>query len=311
MSEKMRILVAYDGSDCAEAAIKDLERAGLSQSADSIVLTVADVFVPPPFDGEIDNTFPLYVPEGVKRAHEHAVRELEKAGKLAEEASARVRELFPGWTVTAEALADSPAWAIIRRADEWKPDLVVVGAHGHSVLGGRLILGSISQRVLYEARSSVRVARSPRKESDSPVRIIIGMDGSSFADRAVNAVAERSWPKESEVRLVTAVDTVMQLGIDPGTPSVVKWVEADTGWELIEKAFEASAEKLRRTGLSASVCIKKGSPQHVLIKEAESWGADMVFVGAKGMRGIDRILLGSVSEAVAARAPCSVEVVRS
>lgn len=35
-----------------------------------------------------------------------------------------------------------------------------------------------------------------------------------------------------------------------------------------------------------------------------------VFVGAKGMRGIDRLLLGSVSSAVSARAHCSVEVIR-
>ncbi|HKS28698.1 MAG TPA: universal stress protein [Pyrinomonadaceae bacterium] len=311
MSEKFRILIAYDGSDCAEAAIKELMRAGLPASAEAIVLTVADVFVPEPVNEEIDNTFPFYVPEGVKRAHAHAARELEKAKMMSEEAAARVREIFPGWDVCAESCADSPAWAIIRRADEWKPDLVVVGAQGHAVLGGRLILGSVSQRVLYEASSSVRVARSARLESDSPVRILIGVDGSADAEKAVSAVAGRSWPNGTEVRLVTAVDTVMQVTVDPGTPSVVKWVETDTGRELIEKAFEALAQKLRTVGVSASIVVKKGSPQHVLIEEAESWGADMVFVGAKGVRGIDRILLGSVSAAVAARAQCSVEVVRT
>jgi nucleotide-binding universal stress UspA family protein len=311
MSEKMRILIGYDGSDCAEAAIKDLGLAGLPDSAEAIVITVADVFLPPPVDKEIDNTFPFYVPEGVKRAHEHAARELGKARALAQEALALVKKSFPGWSVNSEACADSPAWAIISRADEWKPDLVVVGAQGHTVMGGRLILGSVSQRVLYESRSSVRVARSSGKASDSPVRIIIGLDGSADAERAVSAVVGRTWPKGSEVRIVIAVDTVMQITTDPGTPSVVKWVETDSGWEWIEKAFEASTEKLRRTGLSASVFIRKGSPQHVLIDEAENWGADSVFVGAKGMRGIDRILLGSISAAVAARAPCSVEVVRS
>ena len=48
----------------------------------------------------------------------------------------------------------------------------------------------------------------------------------------------------------------------------------------------------------------------MLIAEAESWGADRIFVGARGMGGIDRFLLGSVSSAVAARAHCSVEVTR-
>jgi nucleotide-binding universal stress UspA family protein len=48
----------------------------------------------------------------------------------------------------------------------------------------------------------------------------------------------------------------------------------------------------------------------LLIAEAESWGADCIFVGARGMDRIDRFLLGSVSSALAARAHCSVEIVR-
>jgi nucleotide-binding universal stress UspA family protein len=48
----------------------------------------------------------------------------------------------------------------------------------------------------------------------------------------------------------------------------------------------------------------------VLVEEAEGWGADCVFVGATGLRGAERLLMGSVSAAVAARAHCSVEIVR-
>ena len=159
MSEKMRILIGYDGSDCAEAAINDLGLAGLPDSAEAIVITVADVFVPPPIDKEIDNTFPFQVPEGVKRAHEHAARELEKARALAQEASERVRKSFPGWSVSSEAYADSPAWAIINRADDWKPDLVVVGAKGMRGID-RILLGSVSAAVAARAHCSVEVVRS-------------------------------------------------------------------------------------------------------------------------------------------------------
>ena len=56
---------------------------------------------------------------------------------------------------------------------------------------------------------------------------------------------------------------------------------------------------------------KEEEPKRLLIAEAESWGADCIFVGARGGMGrIDRFLLGSVSSAVAARAHCSVEVAR-
>ena len=56
--------------------------------------------------------------------------------------------------------------------------------------------------------------------------------------------------------------------------------------------------------------IRRGSPADEIVEEAETGAADCVFLGAKGTRGIDRLLLGSVSSAVSARAPCSVEVVR-
>jgi hypothetical protein len=68
----MRILIGYDGSECADAALRDLQRAGLPTKGGAFVFTVADVFLPPPIDEEIDNTFPLHVPAGIRRAHEHA-----------------------------------------------------------------------------------------------------------------------------------------------------------------------------------------------------------------------------------------------
>ena len=58
-----------------------------------------------------------------------------------------------------------------------------------------------------------------------------------------------------------------------------------------------------------TLVVKEGDPKRVLIEEAEQWGADCIFVGARGLRRLERFLLGSVSTAVAARAHCSVEVV--
>lgn len=312
MNEKMKILIAYDGSDCADAALEDMRRAGLPAASEAVILTAADVFLPPPFNEEVDNTFPLYVPDGVRRAHEHAARAVKEASELAEGAAARVQASFPDWKVSFEACADSPAWAVIKKADEMKADLVIVGAQGHNLLGGRLILGSVSQRVLYEARSSVRVARYSRGSTDAPLRILIATEGSLDAEAALEAVARRTWPAGSEACLLCVLDTVMAIKPNPDEPTVVKWVEVgdEEDWEWVRKTFEPSAEKLRKAGLTASVITRKGNPKSIVVEEAEQWGADSIFLGAKGMRGIDRFLLGSVSAAVSARAHCTVEVVR-
>lgn len=307
----MRILIGYEGSECAEAALRDLRRAGLPANCEALVMTVADVFQPPPIK-EVDNTFPMYVPAGVRWAHEHAAKAVAQARDLAEKARTELAMLFPDWQIHAEACADSPAWALIKRAEEWKSDLIVVGSHGLTSMGGRLILGSVSQRVLYEAATSVRVARGRVMVDDMPVRIVIGMDASPHAYAVLDAVASRAWPKGSEVRLVTVVDNVLSVTLAPSEPATVKWFEVENETDLVSLRliFEASADKLREAGLNTSIVIKKGDPRYALIEESESWKADSLFVGAKGARGIDRFLLGSVSATVAALAHCSVEVVR-
>ena len=307
----MKILLAHDGSEYAEAALENLRNAGLPAEADVLVMSLADVFVPAPFDEKIDNTFPLYVPEGIKLAHARARHALEEAEDVAQRARERIKTAFPTWHVGYEAQADSPAWGLIRKADSWQPDLVVMGARGRSVFGGRLILGSISQRVLYEVRSCVRIGRGPYKDPAKPMRLLIGVDNSADSNAAVDAVCRRQWPKETEVGLLAVVDTVM--AIPDGTqPAAMKWIEVskEENWAQVREVFEPAAEKLRRAGLRAEVLVRRGNPADQLLQEAHTWGADCIFVGARGTRGIDRLLLGSVSSAVAARAHCSVEVVR-
>ena len=307
----MKILIGYDGSECADAALEDLKHAGLDTEADVLVMCVADVFVPPPTD-EVDDTFPVNVPEGVKRAHERARHKLEEAQDLAKRVGEQIKAQFPNWKVDTQAEADSPAWALLRKADDWNPDLIIMGARGLSVFGGRLILGSISQRVLYEAHCSVRVGRGPYKNPDKPVRLLIGVDSSSDSNAAVDAVCVRHWPNGTEVGLLVVVDTVMPLSSNPAEPAAIKWVEVgdESNWAQVREIFEPSAQRIRSAGLHAEVLIRRGNPADEILEEAHTWGADCIFVGAKGTRGIDRLLLGSVSSAVSSRAHCSVEVVR-
>lgn len=305
MPSPMKILIAYDGSACGDAALADLRRAGLPLQVEVVVLSVADVWLPPPSlsnEQRVDSAVHERITEAREAARRRALQLTEEARSLARRASESLRTSFPHWDVQAEACADSPAWGVIKKIDAWKPDLVVVGSHGHSVLG-RVLLGSVSHKVLTEARCSVRVVHAHAVEETTPVRLIIGVDGSSDADAAIQAVAERVWPSGSEARVIAVVDQALI--------TAVKWEDADdTGAHVgVHTTVEAAAEKLRVAGLTVSTIVKDGDPKRVLIEAADAWGADCIFVGARGLRRLERFLLGSVSTSVAARAHCAVEVV--
>jgi|SRR5215207_8461281 len=105
MNKRMKILVGYDGSECADAALEDMRRAGLPRDAEAVVLSVADVFLPPPVKEGVDDVFPLYVSAGVKRAHAHAARVLGDARVRAERAAERLALLSTRRNVHARAFA--------------------------------------------------------------------------------------------------------------------------------------------------------------------------------------------------------------
>ena len=309
MPEQMKILIAYDGSDCANAALEDLCRAGLPPVAEALIMSVADVFLPP--SSSPAPTLPAEVPVAVQRAWAQAAHAVDEARALAQHARTSLLTAFPTWDVQTEACADSPAWAVVKKAETWQPDLIVVGSHGRSVMS-RLWLGSVSQKILTEAPCSVRVGRSYHPPDAAPVRLLIGVDGSPDAVAAVRAVAARAWPVGSAVRLVTALDARMCTALAfmrlPGQSGTERSDTDESAW--MSETLDAIAAPLHERGLAVSSIITAGDPKHVLLDEADHWGADSLFVGARGLSRVERFLLGSVSAAVAARAHCSVEVVR-
>jgi nucleotide-binding universal stress UspA family protein len=316
MNERMKILIAYDGSDCANAALDDLRKAGLPSNSEAFILSVAEVWLPPPTPSSyeiVEAASEVKSPADLQKEYLKGSREVSEALSLAMRAKERLQNNFPGWQIAVEVTYGSPAWELIMKADQWRPDLTVVGSHGRNALG-RLVMGSVSQKVLTEARSSVRVARGRVEVEDSPVRIIIGVDGSPGSEAAVKTVAARQWPVGSEVRVIIVEDPLVLTLIGHLIPNVAKWVEENNQGEIewTQKLAEHATAQLRAAELNVSSIVLSGDPKRVLVEEADKWGADSIFVGSVGFSNrFERFMLGSVSAAVAARAHCSVEVVRA
>lgn len=298
MNNGMKILIAYDGSESADAALDDLARAGFpDKGVEAVVVTVAEVWLPP-MEGE-GGVHRHFITPGLKRKYEENLEILEEAGSKAAEAADRVKRMFPAWDVSSRSTYGSPAWEILEFAEDVKPDLIVVGAKGCSALE-RVLLGSVSQKVLTEAKCPVRVSRGRIIVDDSPIRILVGYDGTEGSREAVRTIAGRNWPSGTEAKVVIVEDSIF----------VRSSLEIDV--DDIKKVGGELADDLTKTGLAAELTVVEGDPKNEILSIAEQWDCDCIYIGATRYNDVlTKYLLGSVSSAVAARAHCSVEVVRA
>ncbi len=146
------------------------------------------------------------------------------------------------------------------------------------------------------------------------MKILLATDGSPCSEAAVEEVAHRPWPEDTQVRVVSVVEP-------PGALVAEPYVGAAGYFEEVERlkrqrageVVALAAERLRaggKNGMVVSAETLTGSPKRLIVEEAEGWGADLIVVGSHGYKSWERMLLGSVSQAVAAHSKCSVEIVK-
>ena len=238
MTDKMKILIAYDGSDCADAALADLQRAGLPADAEAIVLSVDEQWLPVPTSYWMMRT---------SHASTHPVSE--EVSDNAKRAAGCLRKLFPAWEVRAESHGGSPASIILAAVEEWKTDLLVVGSHGRTGVV-KLLLGSVSQKVLHHSPCAVRVARGCAVPQSAQIKIIVGVDGSAGAEAAAHAVAKRTWPVGTEVLLLSALPPIPVVLSSHMVMPISQWFEEERA--RVQGVAEKLEQELRAAGLSVS-----------------------------------------------------------
>jgi nucleotide-binding universal stress UspA family protein len=290
----MKILIAIDSSASSNAVISEISARRWPEGTEARVLSVV-------------GSVAAY--SGVSHIEPLADVETEAAKALVKSAVDRLtsRGLEANWVVT----KGSPRTAIVDYAREWGPDFVFIGSHGHGGLT-RFFLGSVAKTVLRHAPSSVGILRPFNGDRLAKVgmKILVATDGSKYSEAAVRSVAERPWPKGTKIKLVSVIDP-SDLIIGPlyGVAEVIGRAD-EMKKEIAQDALSAAGSILNSAGLKSAGVALTGDAKARIIDEAKEWEADLIVVGAQGRSGIDRILQGSVSEAVAIHAHCSVEVIR-
>jgi nucleotide-binding universal stress UspA family protein len=144
------------------------------------------------------------------------------------------------------------------------------------------------------------------------MKLLLATDGSKYSEVAVRSVAERPWPKGTKIKLVSVI-VPPEIVMDPsyGMSGVSEQMHRAEGIkkEWAQEALSTAGKILSSTSLKSAGAVLTGDAKVQIIDEARKWKADLLLVGAQGRGGINRILHGSVSEAVAIHAHCSVEVI--
>lgn len=288
----MKLLLAIDPPEVSDVAIEEVARRPWPANTSVEVLSVVEPFhvwdVPTLVDGLND---------AAKDAAQSAVDRLRSAG-LNASPCVMVGHAKP---------------VIVDRAREIGADFVIVGSRGVKGME-RILLGSVAAAVARHAHSSVEIVRGQSSGTTKPraMKILLATDGSECSQRAARSVAERPWPSGTTVQVMSAAELhIPLLSMPYFSASAMEGLRADA-IERAEKAEMAAEEILSAAGLdeSGAVSIPSASPQELIIQTAVQWGANLIVCGSHGRQGAGRFLLGSVSEAVATHAPCSVEIIR-
>jgi nucleotide-binding universal stress UspA family protein len=290
----MRILIAVDGSESSEKVLQEAVARPWPADVTFGLLTVIDPF------------FFVRAPLLLDEARATASTSLQSAAEPFRKA---------GWPVGTDAVLGNPRHAVSDYATHWNADLVVLGSHGLNALT-RLLLGSTAQSVLRHAPCSVEIVRpafeGKARTAGEKMRILVATDGSEFAAAALQSIAGRPWPPGTEVKVISCPDYVTVVGEYPyvSPDQIVQLNKSTKG--VAQETVETGAETLRKAGLqvSADVPVARETPARAILDAAKEWNANLIVLGSHGRRGFDRLVIGSVSEAVALHAHCSVEVIR-
>jgi len=291
-----RILLATDGSETADIAAKSATT--LAQSTNSELHVV-----------HVGPGLPLYeLPDYPARFEDVVRAQREAAQRLLDEQVRKIEGL--GATVEEAHLEmdGRPDTAIVDLGEKLGVGLVVVGSRG---LGGlrRALMGSVSSSVVHHAHCPIMVVRG--EPLDFPTRILLGTDGSEDARLAANTALELSKRLDSELHAVY-VEPMPKRHTEPMRfavdlpPEVVESVEQEAKTKL-----EKHVEKMREEGGEVKQGhARVGLPAAEIVALAEELGAGLVVVGSRGLGGIRRALVRSVSDSVVRHAHCPVLIVR-
>jgi nucleotide-binding universal stress UspA family protein len=295
----MKVLIAIDSSPASQRV---LDEAATRPWPDGVAFSVVHVVELQRFA-----RFPVLIEDAKREADRIVIAGAEKL-------------TIAGYKTLSEVIMGFPRRAISEYAKERHADLVMVGSHGHSAIG-RFLLGSVAQGILRTAPCSVEIVRSASGApvpSSHAMKILLATDGSDCSATAAHSVADHPWPGGTVIKVLSVEELIVLDSQVAGYPLSSVYPQSlleeltTQARDRVRSAVRAAREILQHSKIKVldDEATEIGEPRAVILDAAKTWGAHLIVLGSHGRRGMDRFLMGSVSEAVAIHAECSVQVVR-
>jgi nucleotide-binding universal stress UspA family protein len=144
------------------------------------------------------------------------------------------------------------------------------------------------------------------------MKVLLAIDESPFSKAAVEATIQQFRPDRAEVVVLFVVEQILMPAGPGGELAYIPDMSAIRmqAMQGATQVTEDASAKLRAAGFKVTEEIREGDPKTWILEYAADSRADLIIVGSHGRTGLDRFLMGSVSEAVARHAHCSVQIVR-
>jgi nucleotide-binding universal stress UspA family protein len=288
----MRALLFTDGSAGARAATAWLQRFAPAETSALRIVAIAQMPRAPVKSTSALRTLRTMI--------------LERSRRLCENARTELAERWP--EIGVEVIEGDPHEHLLRAAEQWKPDLVVLGRSADAESSSAL--GSVARLGGYNLECSVLVVdRAP----ESVRQIVLGMDGSPSAREAARLLSRLGFSPPPRVLALGIVDTSWRRGLvledaPPAVRSALDELQVQEAADARARLARASAALADRATVESEVAI--GRPAEVLIDAARARAADVLAVGHQGLEPVRRLGLGSVAAQLLATAPCSLLIAR-
>jgi nucleotide-binding universal stress UspA family protein len=273
-----KILLATDGSQDAELAAStavDLAKTTGSE------LHVVSVFPGPAY---VHPYYETHFPEAAERLRREARKERQE---ILDERVERIQEA--GGSVSQTHIREGETAAeIVTLAEELEAGLIAIGSRGSGGLR-RALMGNVSDSVIRHAHCPVMVVRG--ESVLFPTKLLVATDRSTEAQLAATTAADLAKSTNSELHVV-------HVGFEQIRDEAQKELDTEVGMMRETATQDIQAH------------LKFGIPDTAIIDLAEELGVGMIVMGSRGLGGVRRALLGSVSDSVVRHAHCPVLVVR-